>query len=140
APWYAYLGGLLGSFYVVSLSSLVARLGAARFFLVSVVFQLAGAAVLDALGAAGLDRRTPSAGRIAGLVAVVAGCVAVTADGLVGARRAARQLVGDTDSGGQVQIPQFATETEAPEPSIHIDGPGDPKEGKITNEPNLLVL
>ncbi|KAJ3088418.1 hypothetical protein HDU96_004122, partial [Phlyctochytrium bullatum] len=78
APWWAYLGGPLGAFYVVSMTSLIRRLGGAVFFLVTVVVQLATSTVMDHEGWFELKRVPATAGRVGGVVVAGVGVALVT--------------------------------------------------------------
>ncbi|KAJ3210346.1 hypothetical protein HDU67_005379 [Dinochytrium kinnereticum] len=101
-PWWAYLGGLLGSIYVVSMTSLIQRLGAAAFFLVCVLFQLGTGAIMDHFGLFNLPVQPTSAGKIAGLLVAGVGVGLVTFgwDGVVKAFRERRLKVKTTRKGG----------------------------------------
>ena len=77
APWFSYFGGFCGSFYVISLTTLIHRLGAATFFLTCVIFQLIAGLVLDHLGGLGLPQRLATPGRIVGLIIAGVGVIFV---------------------------------------------------------------
>lgn len=71
-PWWAWVGGALGAFYVWSAVSSVGTLGVLTLMATLVFGQLVAALVLDAIGAFGLQVRDISWTRIAA-VAMVAG-------------------------------------------------------------------
>lgn len=77
APWYSYIGGFLGALYVILVVTFISRLGAARFFLVCVLFQLVVAFILDSFAVAGLSKRSPSLGRISGIILMFLGAILI---------------------------------------------------------------
>ncbi|KAJ3317626.1 hypothetical protein HDU76_001116 [Blyttiomyces sp. JEL0837] len=79
APWYSHLGGVMGSFYILSMTALIRPLGFATFFLVAVLFQLCSAMVFDSFGIVGLSQRNATVGRGLGIVVVFLGVVLVNA-------------------------------------------------------------
>jgi transporter family-2 protein len=72
-PWWIWIGGLLGTFYVVGIVVLVPRLGVALAFSLIVAGQMAAALIFDHFGWLGLTVREISWGRLAGAVLLVAG-------------------------------------------------------------------
>ena len=77
APWWAWVGGLLGAFYVTSTVVVPVRIGAAAFFGILVAAQLVTSVILDRLGAIGFPKHDLSAGRLIGVAMLVAGAVLV---------------------------------------------------------------
>ena len=77
APWYAYLGGVLGTIYVTSAILLVEPLGFATFQLCATLGQLLSSVCVDAIGLLLLPRRAPTRWRIAAVFAL-AGAAALT--------------------------------------------------------------
>ncbi len=77
APWWAWIGGALGAFYVVSAVVVGPRIGAATFFGILVAAQLAASVVLDRFGWLGYERHAASPARIAGVALLVSGAVLV---------------------------------------------------------------
>ncbi len=77
APWWTFAGGLLGAFYVSAVIVLTARLGVATTLALTVAGQTAAALLLDHLGAFDLAVRHVTAGRLVGVVLLVAGVVLV---------------------------------------------------------------
>jgi bacterial/archaeal transporter family-2 protein len=77
APWWVWVGGCLGAFYVLGSVVTAPKLGAAAFF----VFILAGQAVaslaVDHFGWVGFDESPITPGRLLGIALVAAGVAAV---------------------------------------------------------------
>lgn len=76
-PWYAWLGGLYGAFFVAIAAFAAPRIGLASLITIGIAGQIAMALLLDHLGALGLPRDPISLGRIVGALLVVAGVVLV---------------------------------------------------------------
>jgi transporter family-2 protein len=77
APWWAWLGGLLGALYAVATVLLARRLGAATLTAAVVTGQLVCSVVLDHFGALGFSEHALSAGRVAGCLLMIAGFVLI---------------------------------------------------------------
>ena len=77
APWWAWLGGLLGAVYAVATVLLARRLGAATLTALVVTGQLVCSVVLDHFGAVGFSEHALSAGRVAGCLLMIAGFVLI---------------------------------------------------------------
>ncbi len=77
APWWAWLGGLLGAFYVTAVVFLTPRLGVAATLGLAVAGQMIGALVLDQLSAFGLAYRPVTPSRIAGAALLVVAVVLI---------------------------------------------------------------
>ena len=77
APWWVWLGGLLGAYYILTTVTILPRVGATVFLAVVVAGQLAAAIAIDHTGAFGVERHPVSAGRIAGGVLLVLGVLLV---------------------------------------------------------------
>ena len=77
APWWAWIGGAFGAFYVVS--SIVAgpRLGATTFFGILVATQLLVSVVVDRFGWLGYTQHSPGPARLAGVAMLVGGALLV---------------------------------------------------------------
>jgi transporter family-2 protein len=77
APWWVWLGGLCGAFYVVGSVVAAPRLGAAT--LVALIFagQAVSSLLVDHFGWVGFDEQPISLGRIAGVLLLAAGVVLV---------------------------------------------------------------
>ena len=72
-PWYAWVGGFYGAFFVAVAAFAAPRLGVTAFLMVAIAGQLAMALLLDRIGAFGLARIEISPTRIAGILFVLAG-------------------------------------------------------------------
>jgi transporter family-2 protein len=77
APWWALVGGLLGAVYVTVALVAVRTLGASGLTAVVITGQLVISVVIDRFGLVGVARQHIGAGRIAGLLLLVAGVVLV---------------------------------------------------------------
>jgi bacterial/archaeal transporter family-2 protein len=77
APWWAWIGGALGAFYVVSSIVVAPRLGAAPFFGILVAAQLVASVLVDRFGWLGYEQRGAGALRIAGVALLIAGALLV---------------------------------------------------------------
>lgn len=76
-PWYAWLGGLYGAFFVAVAAFAAPRIGLASLITIGIAGQIAMALLLDHLGALGLPRDPISLGRIVGALLVVGGVILV---------------------------------------------------------------
>ncbi|HEX3806729.1 MAG TPA: DMT family transporter [Gaiellaceae bacterium] len=77
APWWAWIGGFLGAFYVTATLVVPVRIGAAAFFGILVAAQLVMGVLIDRFGLIGFPERTTSPLRIVGVVLLVAGALLV---------------------------------------------------------------
>src|SRR3954468_18173451 len=77
APWWVWVGGLLGAFYVAGSIVTAPRLGAAALIAVIVAGQSLASVVVDPLGWVGFEPKEVSAGRIGGMVLVLTGAALV---------------------------------------------------------------
>jgi transporter family-2 protein len=76
-PWYAWLGGLYGAFFVAIAAFAAPRIGLASLITIGIAGQIAMALLLDHFGALGLPRDPISLGRVVGALLVIAGVVLV---------------------------------------------------------------
>jgi len=76
-PWYAWLGGLYGAFFVAIAAYAAPRIGLASLITIGVAGQIAAALWLDHIGALGLPREPINIGRLAGAFLVIAGVILV---------------------------------------------------------------
>ena len=76
-PWYAWVGGLYGSIFVVAAAWGVPRLGVALTITLMVAGQLLIGIILDHFGAFGAPQSPISLGRMAGVALVIAGVLMV---------------------------------------------------------------
>jgi transporter family-2 protein len=74
-PWWAWVGGALGAFFVWSTTWSVGRLGVVTLVSAVILGQMAAALVIDAVGAFGLPAREITAQRLAAVGLVAAGLV-----------------------------------------------------------------
>lgn len=77
APWWAWLGGALGAFYVTSTVVVPPRIGAAAFFGILVAAQLVTSVLADQFGWLAFEQRSVTPLRALGVVLLVAGAVLV---------------------------------------------------------------
>ena len=77
APWWSFLGGVIGSMLVVLANRAVGMVGVATFTAVSVAAQLIISGVMDHYGLLGSELRLMTAGRVAGIGLLVVGAVMV---------------------------------------------------------------
>ncbi|HXW58223.1 MAG TPA: DMT family transporter [Solirubrobacteraceae bacterium] len=77
APWWAFIGGLLGAAYVTVALVAVRTLGAAGLTAAVITGQLAISVVIDRFGLLGVAKQHISAPRIIGLALLVAGVALV---------------------------------------------------------------
>ena len=75
APWWAWLGGVLGALYVWSAIYSVPKLGVVTMIATLILGQLVGAIVLDAIGAFGLPVKEIGWQRILAIVMVAGGVI-----------------------------------------------------------------
>jgi transporter family-2 protein len=78
APWWAWLGGLLGAAYVASVTVLGPRLGAATLTAVVVAGQMLAALVIDHYGLVGFPQQATTLAKLAGAALIVVGVVLLT--------------------------------------------------------------
>lgn len=72
-PWWAWLGGLIGAFYVFSATVSAPRIGTAALTAAGVCGSMLAAMILDHYALAGCPRQPVTIGRFAGVALVVAG-------------------------------------------------------------------
>ena len=73
SPWWVWVGGLFGAFFVAAAAAFAPRLGAATFISVTVAGQMLVSVVLDHYGLLGFAARPASGWRVAGAALLVAG-------------------------------------------------------------------
>jgi transporter family-2 protein len=76
-PWYAWLGGFYGAFFVAVAAFGAPRVGVGVLLTAAIAGQLAAALVLDHFGLLGLARHPVNLTRAAGFVLVLIGAVLV---------------------------------------------------------------
>jgi transporter family-2 protein len=77
APWWAFVGGLLGAAYVTVAILTVSTLGVSALTAVVIAGQLTAAVLIDRFGLLGIAQQPIDTTRILGLVLLVAGVVLV---------------------------------------------------------------
>jgi transporter family-2 protein len=77
APWWAWLGGILGTLFVFTAIVAAPRLGAASYVALVVAAQLTTSVVLDHFGWIGFAERQLSALRVLGVVLLLGGALLV---------------------------------------------------------------
>jgi transporter family-2 protein len=77
APWWAWVGGALGAFYIVSSIVVPPRIGAAAFFGILVAAQLVASVLIDRFGWLGFPERGVGTLRLTGVGLLVAGALLV---------------------------------------------------------------
>ncbi len=77
SPWWVWIGGLLGAFYVAGTVVTAPRLGAATLIALVVAGQALASVVVDQFGMVGFKEQHATPGRIAGMALVVAGVTLV---------------------------------------------------------------
>ena len=76
-PWYAWIGGFYGAFFVAVAAFAAPRVGIGVLLTAAVAGQLAAALVLDHYGLLGLAKHPVTITRAAGFLLVVAGAALV---------------------------------------------------------------
>ncbi|KAI9252822.1 hypothetical protein BDA99DRAFT_173901 [Phascolomyces articulosus] len=76
APWYSWIGGILGTYYVIVNIFTVTQMGAGVVLSVFVCSQVITACIMDHFGIAGIQKRKFTIWRILGSLGLI-GCVAV---------------------------------------------------------------
>jgi transporter family-2 protein len=76
-PWYAWLGGLYGAFFVAIAAFGAPRIGVGPLLTAAIAGQLIGAVILDHYGLLGLARQPLSIEKVAGVVLVLVGAALV---------------------------------------------------------------
>jgi transporter family-2 protein len=76
-PWWAWAGGLLGAFYVSTITHVAPKVGVAVTLGLTVAGMMFASIALDAVGGLGLAVRPVTGGRMLGAALLVAGVVLV---------------------------------------------------------------
>ena len=77
APWWVWVGGLLGGVFVTAAATLAPRLGAATFISVTIAGQVLVSILLDHFGVVGFAERPLTPLRLLGALLLVAGVLLV---------------------------------------------------------------
>lgn len=73
SPWWIWIGGLLGTFFVAGIVILLPRLGVALSFSLVVAGQMTAAIIFDHFGLLGVTVKEISTGKIIGALLLIAG-------------------------------------------------------------------
>ncbi len=77
APWWVWVGGFLGAFYVLGSVVTAPKLGAATLVAMILAGQAIASLLVDHFGWVGFEENPVTPGRLAGMALVAAGVVAV---------------------------------------------------------------
>jgi transporter family-2 protein len=77
APWWIWIGGLLGTFYVAGIVALLPSLGTVLTFSLVIAGQTIAAVIIDHFGWLNVAIREVSPGRIVGIILLIIGVVLV---------------------------------------------------------------
>ena len=77
APWWVWIGGLLGAFYVLGSVVTAPRLGAATLVALILAGQAAASLTVDHFGLVGFEENPVTPGRLLGIALVALGVVLV---------------------------------------------------------------
>ena len=77
APWWAWVGGLLGAFYVTATVVVPVRMGAAAFFGILVAAQLVTSVLVDQFGWLSFPQHQASPLRLLGVALLISGALLV---------------------------------------------------------------
>lgn len=77
APWWAWLGGALGAFYVAGSITSAPKLGAVTLIGVILAGQAVASLVVDHFGMVGFDEHPATLGRVAGMLLIALGALFV---------------------------------------------------------------
>lgn len=77
APWWAWLGGLIGAVFVSSSIILAPKLGAVLFIGAVVFGQIISSTLLDHFGIVGYSKQPTNPGRLIGIALILAGVVLI---------------------------------------------------------------
>ena len=76
-PWWAWIGGLMGGFYILASILFAEKLGAAVFIGCTVTAGLTTSVVMDDFGLVGFKEHSAGLGRIAGVALMIGGLVLI---------------------------------------------------------------
>ncbi len=79
APWWAWLGGVLGALYVLAMVFLAQKLGSAVFTGLTVTAAVLTSVLLDHFGLVGFERHAAGVWRVVGCALMVGGLALVSA-------------------------------------------------------------
>lgn len=76
-PWWMWIGGVLGAFFVTTAVFLAPKMGAANYLVALVAGQLVASLLIDQFALVGLPHVAITTPRIIGIVLVIAGMIVV---------------------------------------------------------------
>jgi transporter family-2 protein len=77
APWWAWVGGVLGASFVLMTVLVIPRAGAAATIGLAVTGQLIGSLIIDSFGLLGVSRHAPNPPRLIGALLMLVGVVLI---------------------------------------------------------------
>ena len=77
APWWVWVGGILGSVFVTAAAAFAPRLGAATFISITIAGQVLVSILLDHFGVVGFAARPVTGARLLGALLLIAGVLLV---------------------------------------------------------------
>ncbi len=81
-PWWLWIGGVLGAFYVISATILTPRLGAGGFLVAVVAGQMVMAVLVDHFGLMGLEPKPINLIRVLGVLLILGGVFLIQGGGV----------------------------------------------------------
>ena len=81
-PWWLWIGGVLGAFYVISATILTPRLGAGGFLVAVVAGQMVMAVLVDHFGLMGLEPKPINLMRVLGVLLILGGVFLIQGGGV----------------------------------------------------------
>lgn len=76
-PWWMWMGGLLGAFFVTTAVFLAPKIGAANYLAALIVGQLVASVIIDQFGWMGFTQIPISIGRVVGVLLIIGGLVCI---------------------------------------------------------------
>ena len=83
APWWVWIGGVLGAVYVASAAAFAPKLGAGGFIVLVVAGQMIAAVIVDHFGLMNVTPRPISLARLAGVAFILAGALFIQYGGSI---------------------------------------------------------
>ncbi|MBD7960108.1 DMT family transporter [Comamonas avium] len=81
-PWWLWIGGVLGAFYIISATMLTPRLGAGGFLVAVVAGQMVMAVLVDHFGLMGLEPKPVNLMRVLGVLLILGGVFLIQGGGV----------------------------------------------------------
>lgn len=76
-PWWIWLGGIIGTIFMVGNLYLAQTIGTGMAVILTLIGQIAGSLVLDSAGLLGISKKKLTANRIIGLVIMIVGAIII---------------------------------------------------------------